>query len=203
MAALLKNIGLVAMALIVLAMAACTGLIWAILHCHWDAATTYATVLAGFITAAVVVWQGYLIKQQIAFSTYLDLDNEWNSEEMLKVRRSVHAAGSEKWDHSSLEAILEFFEKLASMFKLSGDTPFIYQSTLGWYAARYFVYAHEHGQIHLLREQWREDDIYSDLEEFFNFYVGKEVGPGKNARTGWTKKRLATEAKFWEQEAKG
>jgi hypothetical protein len=41
---------------------------------HWDAATTYAALLVGLVAAGVVVWQGYLIKQQIAFSTYLDLD---------------------------------------------------------------------------------------------------------------------------------
>ena len=57
----------------------------------------------------------------------------------------------EEWNHSRLEGILEFFEKLASMFKLSGDMPFIYQSTLGWYAAQYFLFAREHGQIKYLR----------------------------------------------------
>lgn len=76
-------------------------------------------------------WQDYLIKRQFAFSTYLDLDKEWNSHEMTEARQTVHAPGSEARDLSRLEGILEFFEKLASMFKLSGDMPFIYQSTLG------------------------------------------------------------------------
>ncbi len=34
----------------------------------WDAATTYATLLVGFIAAEVVVWQGTLIKGQLAIS---------------------------------------------------------------------------------------------------------------------------------------
>jgi hypothetical protein len=84
-------------------------------------------LLAGFIAACVVVWQGYLSKQQIAFSTHLDLDKEWNSEEMIEIRQAVHTPSSDDWDHSRLEGILEFFEKFALMYKLSGDMSFIYQ----------------------------------------------------------------------------
>jgi hypothetical protein len=91
------------------------------IYCRaWEPATTYATLFVGLVAADVVVWQGYLIKRQLTFSTYLDLDKEWNSDEMIKLRQAVHAPASEEWDHSRLEGILEFFEKLASMFKLSG-----------------------------------------------------------------------------------
>ncbi len=107
----------------------------------WEAATTYATLFVGLIAADVVVWQGYLIKRQLAFPTYPDLDKEWNSKELIEARQAVRAPGNDEWNHSRLEGILEFFEKLASMFKLSGDMPFIYQSTLGWYAAQYFLFA--------------------------------------------------------------
>ncbi|MGD0672627.1 MAG: hypothetical protein ABSB13_11145 [Candidatus Binatus sp.] len=168
---------------------------------QWGAAATFAALLAGFVATDVVLWQGYLIKQQIAFSTYLDLDKEWNSNEMIKARQAVHAPGSEGWDHSRLEGILEFFEKLASMFKLSGDMPFIYQSTLGWYAAQYFLFAREHGQIKYLRDLW-QDDLYEDLEDLYRFYVINEVGRGHKAQKAWEAKRLRTETKFWEQERK-
>ena len=53
---------------------------------HWDASTAYATLFVGLIAAFMVVWQGNLIKQQIAFSTYLDLDKEWNSAQMIEAR---------------------------------------------------------------------------------------------------------------------
>jgi hypothetical protein len=69
---------------------------------HWDAATAYAALLVGLVAAAAVVWQGYLIKQQIAFSTYLDLDKEWNSTEMIKARKIVHAPGSSEWTTPSI-----------------------------------------------------------------------------------------------------
>ena len=49
----------------------------AIRFCSWDAV---ATLLASFIAAAVVWWQGVLIKRQLAFSTFIELDKEWNSE---------------------------------------------------------------------------------------------------------------------------
>lgn len=168
---------------------------------HWDAATMWAALLVGLVAAVAVVWQGYLIKQQIAFSTYLDLDKEWNSTEMIEARQTVHEPGSDDWDHSRLEGILEFFEKLASMYKLSGDMPFIYQSTLGWYAARYFLFAREHGQIRYLCELWK-DELYKDLEDLYTFYVRNEKGRNKKAQKGWEAECLTTEEKFWEQERK-
>jgi hypothetical protein len=170
-------------------------------RCSWDSAATCATLFVGIVAADVVIWQGYLIKRQLAFSTYLDLDNEWNSEEMIKIRQSVHAPTSKAWDHSRLEGILEFFEKFASMFRLSGDMPFVYQSTLGWYAAHYFLYAREHGQITYLRKLW-EDHLYQDLEYLYGFYVKSEVGRNKKAKRSWEVKRLGREDKFWEQERK-
>ena len=119
---------------------------------------------------------------------------------VIEARQSVHAPGSDEWDHSRLETMLEFFEKLASLFKLSGDMPFIYRSTLGWYAARYFLYAYEHNQVQYLRKLWKEDNIYRDIEDFFNFYVEKEVGGNRKARQNWKERRLASEEQFWEQE---
>jgi len=168
---------------------------------HWDAATTFSTLLVGFAAALVVGWQGYLIKRQIAFSTYLDLDKEWNSAEMIEARQTVHAPGSKEWNHSRLEGILEFFEKLASMYKLSKDMPFIYQSTLGWYAARYFLFAREHDQIRYLRELWK-DHLYQDLEDLYTFYLTNEAGRNKTAQKEWEAECLTTEHKFWEQERK-
>ena len=178
-----------------------TGLVFAVHSRCWDAATTWATLLVGLIAADVVVWQGYLIKRQLAFSTYLELDKEWNSCQMIEARQKVHAPGTEKWDHSRLEAILEFFEKLASMFKLSGEMPFVYQSTLGWYAAQYFLFAREHGQIQYLRDLWQAH-VYQDLEDLYKFYLVSEVGRSPEAKQAWEAERLATEEKFWEQERK-
>jgi hypothetical protein len=173
------------------------------IHCRaWDAATTYATVFVGFVAADVVVWQGYLIKRQLAFSTYLDLDREWNSLAMMKARQTVHAPDSDEWDQSRLEGILEFLDKLASMFKLSGEMPFIYQSTLGWYAAQYFLFAREHGQIEHLRTLWKDDLLYADLEDLYSFYLRREAGWKRTRQRAWEATRLTTESEFWRQERK-
>ena len=149
----------------------------------------------------MVVWQGYVIKRQLAFSTYLDLDKEWNSKAMVEARQTVHAPDTDEWDNSRLEAILEFFEKLASLFKLAGDMPFIYESTLGWYAVRYFLFAREHGQIERLQTLWK-DDLYEDLGDLYGFYLRAEVGRSRKAQRAWEDQTLTTEKRFWEQERK-
>jgi len=79
-------------------------------YCLWEAA---ATVFIGLLTLDVIWWQGHLIKRQLAFSTFIELDKEWNSREMLDVRKSVRDENG-KWNLSNLEGPLEFFEKLAS-----------------------------------------------------------------------------------------
>jgi len=194
-------LGTVALFLGIVGLLSLRALIDALIHRRWDAATAYAALPVGLSAAGVVVWQGYVIKRQLAFSTYLDLDKEWNSEEMIKARKNVRAPDSTEWNQSHLEAILEFFEKLAFLFKVSGDMTFVYRSTLGWYAAQYFLFASEHGQIKHLRELWK-DDIYQDIEALYNSYVGKEAGRSQNARKDWKDRRLATEQKFWKQERK-
>jgi hypothetical protein len=183
-------------------LASLVALIVAVTRCRFDVAAMFATLLVGLIAADVIVWQGYLIKQQIAFSTYLDLDKEWNSKEMIEARQSVHEPDTDKWDHSRLEAILEFFEKLASMYRLSGDMAFIYESTLGWYAARYFLFAREHGQIRYLRDLWKDQLLYVDQQDLYSFYLISEVGRDEQDQRTWEAERLSTETSFWEQERK-
>jgi hypothetical protein len=187
--------------LLLIAVAAFIALIVSSLSYSWGAATTFATLFVGLLAAIVVYWQGALIKRQLAFSTYLDLDKEWNSLDMMNARRNAHV-DENIWDVSPLEAILEFFEKLASLFKTSRDINFIYDSTLGWYAAHYFLYAREHGRIKHLRALW-EDDIYSDLEDFYDYYRSRAGGFTKAAQISWETERLSRERRFWEQERKG
>ncbi len=166
----------------------------------WDTATTVATLFVGFVAADVVYWQGYLIKRQLAFSTYLDLDKEWNSDAMITTRQNAYDPSTNRWDDSRLEGALEFFEKLASLFKVAGDMHFIYDSTLGWYAAHYFLYAREHNLIENLRKDWGY--VYGDLQSFYEYYLAHEAGRSKQAQQAWEAERLSKEGRFWEQERK-
>jgi hypothetical protein len=79
--------------------------------------------------------------------------------------------------------------------------PFVYQSTVGWYAARYLLFAREHGQIQHLRNLWKEH-LYQDLEELYTFYIISEVGRSTKDQRAWEIELLATQGKFWEQERK-
>lgn len=187
-------------ALVLLAIvAALTGLAFAICFRSWDAA---ATLLAGFLAVGVVWWQGSLIKRQLAFSTFIELDKEWNSEEMVETRKNVRDPQDQR-DISRLEGALEFFEKMAS-FWLTGvlDTDLVCNSTLGWYAAHYYLFAREHGKIEHLRgpDVWN-DYVYGDLERLYKKYLTREAGHQDNQRA-WEADRMKTENTFWEQERK-
>lgn len=168
---------------------------------HWDEALVWGTLIAGTVAAGAVLWQGDLIKRQIAFSTYIELDREWNSGDMLNARSHVHVPATDEWDHSHLEAILEFFEKLAMLFDVTAAKPFVFESTLVWYAVRYFLFAREHGQIQKLRDTW-QTPVYGDLERLYARYVRNRAGRGQAKRRDWEEKVLSTERKFWEQERK-
>jgi hypothetical protein len=162
----------------------------------WEPA---ATLLVGLVTADVIWWQGYLIKRQLAFSTFIEFDKEWNSSEMLEIRKKVrHPQGI--WDVSSLEGVLEFFEKIAA-FRIAGviDFDLIYNSTLGWYAALYWFFAREGGQIRSLRDEIWKDYVYGDLENLYSEYLSQ----GDEDQKAWESKRKETEATFWAQERKG
>lgn len=180
--------------------AALTGLAFAVRSCSWDAA---ATLLAGYLAAGVVWWQGSLIKRQLAFSTFIELDKEWNSKEMLETRMNVRDP-QDHWDISRLEGALEFFEKMAS-FWLTGvlDADLVCNSTLGWYAAHYYLFAREHGKIEHLRgpDVWN-DYVYGDVERLYNKYLTREVGHSQDKQRAWEADRMKTEKAFWEQERK-
>jgi hypothetical protein len=113
-------------------------------------------------------------------------------------RQAVHAPGSTEWNHSRLGGILEFLEKLASMFKLSGEMPFIYQCAFGWYAAHYFLFAHKHGQIKYVRNLWQDRSIKT-LRTFTPFTSKARLvaaqWPGKTRRTGASQQKINSGSK--------
>src|ERR1700682_4458077 len=74
------------------------------------------TLFAGLLAAAIVWWQGHLIKEQMQLQAIIELAKEWNSVEILKLR-------SGSWDDNNkpnkehLELVLEFLEKVSTFEK--------------------------------------------------------------------------------------
>jgi len=111
---------------------------------------------------------------QTQFQTYLQLENEWNSEEMLKYRQEAKSMMSDKSQLPRLENILEFFEKFA-LFKTRNalDIDFILRSVLGFYVARYFYY--NRSNIETVRKRYDDPFLYEEFEKLYDDYVGYEI----------------------------
>lgn len=127
-----------------------------------------ATLFAGIVAAAVVWWQGRLIKQQMELQAALDLNKEWNSKEMLETRSAAWSAETVP-DEGVIEGVLEFFEKVSSFEKRGVISMRLIWDTFGWYMWRYYYYSE--AAIERLRSKWtphRPDrTLYQDLEALF------------------------------------
>lgn len=136
----------------------------------------------------------------MALSTFLELDKEWNSESMWERRKDVRRHDN-SWNDSILEGVLEFFEKFAILARTKAlKKNDVYDSTLMWYLARYFLFARE--QMPIIREKWKEDeDVYSNIQALYKKYL-KRVALGGAAKeiSAWELKCKQTEQVFWEEE---
>ena len=163
---------------------------------------SYATILAGIITGAVglvaagiIWWQAKLLKRQIALSTFLELDKEWNSEAMIETRKNVRREDG-SWNISRLEGALEFFEKLSMLESTKAlYKEDVFDSTLIWYLARYFLFARD--EIARLRSEKWKDNVYTDIEDLYDRFLDREA---PSARGDWERNCKETEADFWDGE---
>ncbi|MGA7641633.1 MAG: hypothetical protein WBW56_05455 [Syntrophobacteraceae bacterium] len=121
-------------------------------------------------TLQVLKEQVQASNNQTQFQTYLKLEDEWNSEEMLKYRKEAEKMMSDETQLPRLENILEFFEKFA-LFKTRNalDIDFILRSVLGFYEVRYYYYNKEN--IGILRNKFSEPLLYEELEKLYYDYV--------------------------------
>lgn len=156
-----------------------------------------ATLLVGLITVGVIWWQGSLIKKQMQLNALIDLEKEWNSQEMCMARSK---AFTDSPDTDDLEIVLEFLEKFAYFQKVKVlDRDLVWDSTLGWYAFRYYYYNEE--KIPKIRNKWR-DDLYVNLENLYTSYQDIEAKE-KNKEVEKIKQDLnATKNDFLESEKK-
>jgi hypothetical protein len=189
---------LVQCVLIILIAAGALWLLHALACQQWDRA---AILLVGLITAGVVWWQGGLIKAQIQFQSFIELDKEWNSPEMLETREKAFNKTTKQYDLFKLEGILEFLEKFAS-FRKAGvlDMNLIYNSNIGWYAIRYYFF--NVTNIGILREKWKDDSLYEDMKDLYLEYLALEVGRSTEKRQAFEKELEATRDQFIRNESR-
>lgn len=126
-------------------------------------------LFAGLLTAAVVLWQGQLLNRQLAYGTVLDLYKEWNAETMLVTRNGAWNSDKEVPNPDTIEAVLEFLEKVSTLERDRYITRQLVWDTFGWYIGRYFFYCKE--EIERLRTKWThryDPTLYQDLQGFYD-----------------------------------
>lgn len=133
-------------------------------------------LFVGLLTAAVVCWQGQLVNRQLAYGTVLDLYKEWNSESMRATRGSAWNADKEVPNPDTIDAVLEFLEKVSTLERDRYITRQLVWDTFGWYVGRYFFYCKE--EIERLRTKWThryDPTLYQDLQGFYDRLLGFEA----------------------------
>lgn len=138
--------------------------------------TDRVTLFVGLLAAAVVLWQGKLIADQIVLSTILELYRDWNSQEMLDKRQNAWTKDGEGPNADSIEDALEFLEKVSTIAKNRFVTSQLVWDTFGWYIGRYYFYCKN--VIQDLRRKWTDridPTLYQDLEWFYPRLLELEV----------------------------
>jgi hypothetical protein len=164
-------------------------------------ATIVAAIITGgvgLIAAGIIWWQAKLLQRQIALSTFLELDKQWDSEAMIETRQNVRSEDG-SWNISRLEGVLEFFEKLAMLERTKAlNEDDVFDSTLIWYLARYFLFSRH--QIEQMRTERWKDDVYNEVQDLYRRFLEKEVQRRRTTADVWERTCKETESDFWEGE---
>jgi hypothetical protein len=143
---------------------------------HWiDLLTT-----AGTIATALIIWrQAYLLNQQNQVNALIELQRDWESHRMHSLRSSWAWAPTERTEE--LEPILEFLEEFAGFRKRKVlNDELIWDTMIGWHAARYYFYNLENGNIDKFRKDWVDGQIFQNLEQtLWPAYVRNESKQNK------------------------
>ena len=147
----------------------------------WTAIGSIGAVLA----VVTIWWQASLLRRQIRASVLIEYEKTWRSDHMVRLRSSWASNGK---DLDQLERILEYLEEFAGLHdKAVLDDRLVWDSTLGWHAARYYFYNQD--SIKELRNKWRDRSLFDNLEkQFWPRYLKQE-----------RKRRRVTEDKLEEE----
>lgn len=116
-------------------------------------------LFVGLLTGAIIWWQGHIIRRQMQLQSTLELNKEWNSEEMLKARSQAWL--SDKPNSETIEAVLEFLEKVSTLEKERFISLGLIWDTFGWYLWRYYFYCRD--VIMEKRSEWTPGETDTTL----------------------------------------
>ncbi|HVC44541.1 MAG TPA: hypothetical protein VND20_06950 [Candidatus Binataceae bacterium] len=137
------------------------------------------TTTGTFATAAIIWWQARLLRTQNQVQALLQLNSVWESDRMVRLRaRWAENEVSGKSDLEIIEEVLEFLEEFAGLglgVSKVLKAELIWDSTVGWHAARYYFYNQVNGNIERLRGKWLDETFYSNLELLWPSYLKIEA----------------------------
>lgn len=137
----------------------------------------------GTVAAAWFIWsQANLLRTQNQLQALFQLNATWDSARMRSLRSRwaedelrTRLTDDDR-DLNSLELILEFLEEFAGLkVRKVLDDDLVWDTTIGWHAARYFLYNKSNGNIGRLRTKWIDGTLYQNLDELWLAYVRVEV----------------------------
>jgi hypothetical protein len=135
------------------------------------------------IASALFIWiQARLLQAQNQLQALIQLGSTWNSETM-RLQRSRWAEdelrtrlADDSRNLDVLEPVLEFLEEFAGLLRSRVlDDKLVWDSTIGWHAARYYLYNQGNGNLARLRDKWQDATLYQNLSLLWQRYVEVEA----------------------------
>jgi hypothetical protein len=168
-----------------------------------------ATILSIFAVVASVasasfIWiQARQLQTQNQLQALIQVGSTWNAETM-RFQRGVWAADELRTrltddgrNLDALEPILEFLEEFAGLLtRRVLDDKLVWDSTIGWHAARYYLYNQDNGNLARLRDKWQDASLYQNLSLLWKRYVEVEARERGISEPELIKQIHATREKF-------
>jgi hypothetical protein len=141
-----------------------------------------AAVTATVATALFVWKQAGLLRIQNQLQALIQLNSAWDSTRMRFLRSSWaedelrDRLTDDDRDLDTLEPLLEFLEEFASLRRQKIlDDELVWDSTIGWHAARYYFYNFDNNNVGRLRSNWMDGTFYQNLEMLWQGYLKIEA----------------------------
>lgn len=164
----------------------------------WTTIWAGSSAVGTLLTAGIIYWQARLLRVQNQVQALLQFNLAWDSREMYALRAKWAANPS---NLEIVEPVLEFLEEFAGLgargiFKKA----LIWDSTIGWHAARYYFYNLENGVLPRLRAKWLDETLYQNLDRLWRHYQTVEQRERREDGKSLEEQLRQTKGKFLEDE---